>query len=219
MARVARREPGSAELLLERYGALVWSVARRYGGRSGDAEDATQEIMLDVWSSAHRYRSDMASEATFIAMIARRRMIDRARKRRPETVSPDTLPELVGAGKGGASYEASADAGGYRTGGGSWSDGARDADFGAGRDSLYAAEDVAAAKAALSELRDEQRRVITLSVVRGLTHDEIARATGMPLGTVKTLIRRGLIRVRDSIRARAGMGGGAFGGAAGEVRT
>lgn len=55
------------------------------------------------------------------------------------------------------------------------------------------------ASAALSSLRPEQQRIITLAVVHGLSQSEIAAQIGMPLGTVKTLMRRGLLRVREML--------------------
>ena len=55
------------------------------------------------------------------------------------------------------------------------------------------------ASAALSLLRPEQQRIITLAVVHGLSQSEIAAQIGMPLGTVKTLMRRGLLRVREML--------------------
>jgi RNA polymerase sigma-70 factor (ECF subfamily) len=61
---------------------------------------------------------------------------------------------------------------------------------------------------ALGELRPEQRRVIELGLLHGLTHTEIAAATGMPLGTVKTFMRRGLIQVRDRLGIQVGPGEG-----------
>lgn len=51
----------------------------------------------------------------------------------------------------------------------------------------------------LKQLRPEQQRVITLSVVQGLSQGEIAMATGMPLGTVKTLMRRGFLELRERL--------------------
>ena len=51
----------------------------------------------------------------------------------------------------------------------------------------------------MEELDDSQREILTMGVVEGMTHTEIAEATGKPLGTVKTQIRRGLIKVRDLI--------------------
>jgi len=64
------------------------------------------------------------------------------------------------------------------------------------------------AAAVLAELRPEQRKVIELGLLHGLTHSEIAAATGMPLGTVKTFMRRGLIQVREAL----GMTGAAMTG-------
>jgi RNA polymerase sigma-70 factor (ECF subfamily) len=49
---------------------------------------------------------------------------------------------------------------------------------------------------AMNDLRPEQREVLRLSVAEGLTHEEIAQHTGMPIGTVKAHARRGLIRIR-----------------------
>jgi RNA polymerase sigma-70 factor (ECF subfamily) len=63
--------------------------------------------------------------------------------------------------------------------------------------------EAAAAARALGELRDEQKTVIRLAIYSGLTHQEIAARTGMPLGTVKTHLRRGLLHIRE----RLGVGG------------
>ena len=79
---------------------------------------------------------------------------------------------------------------------------------------LSAAEESQAAAAAFEELSDEQRRCLRLSVYEGLTHDKIAASTGLPLGTVKTHVRRGLIRIRAMLagtppanRSNGGVGG------------
>lgn len=85
LTRVASGDPGAVRDCLARYGGLVWSIARRF--EAGDAEDAVQEIFLDLWRSAARFDPRIASEPTFVAMIARRRLIDRqrTRRRRPTT--------------------------------------------------------------------------------------------------------------------------------------
>ena len=89
LPRVAAGEPGAVRECVERYGGLVWSIARRYAEGREDAEDAAQEIFIDLWQSAGRFDERVAGEATFVAMIARQRLIDRrrARGRRPELVA------------------------------------------------------------------------------------------------------------------------------------
>lgn len=175
LPRVAGGDPAAVRECIARYGPLVWGLARRLAPRPADAEDAAQEVFIALWQSAGRYDPAQAAEATFVAMIARRRLIDRRRRflRRPP---PDPLPEAV---------PCRAEA-----------------------DPVERADDAARAAAALAELRDDQRAVIELAVYHGLTHEEIAARTGLPLGTVKTHIRRGLIRVRERLDAAPVEGGG-----------
>lgn len=66
-------------------------------------------------------------------------------------------------------------------------------------DRLELCEEAARAAAELAQLRPEERRVLELSIHQGLAHDQIAAAIGVPLGTVKTHIRRGLIRLREKL--------------------
>ncbi|MFG0284608.1 MAG: RNA polymerase sigma factor [Phycisphaerales bacterium JB039] len=168
LQRVAAGEPDAAQECLDTYGGLVWSLVRRFLRNRSDAEDAAQEIFVDVWKSAKRYDPEVASEAAFIAMIARRRLIDRVRKMGRTPGSAELVEEPAVA----------------------------PAESSVGR-----SEDVAMAAAALESLSDEQVRVLRLSVGQGLTHQEIAEATGLPLGTVKTHIRRGLIRIREKLES------------------
>ena len=65
-------------------------------------------------------------------------------------------------------------------------------------------DEVAKISAAMTSLRPEQQQVLKLSIYDGLTHDEIARSTGLPLGTVKTHARRGLMRIREVVGKPAG---------------
>lgn len=90
LGRVAAGDPDAVRECLARYGGLVWSLARRFEG--ADAEDAVQEIFLDLWKSAARFDPRIASESAFVAMIARRRLIDRKRTRgRRPTIDPQEL--------------------------------------------------------------------------------------------------------------------------------
>lgn len=156
---------------MDQYSALVWSLARRFTDNTADAEDASQEIFLEVWKSASRYESGKGSEAVFITTIARRRLIDRLRSknRRPETeeLNEEALPA-------GESVAPAA---------------------------VMFASEVDAAQAALAALEPGQREVLLLGVVEGLTHSEIALRTGKPLGTVKTQMRRGLVKLKQRLGA------------------
>lgn len=166
LQRVARGERAAVQECIDRFGGLVWSLARRFCYNPSEAEDAVQEIFLDLWRSAGRYDPSVASEATFVAMIARRRLIDRRRRAAREPDRQELNPAIA----------------------------QDDADV---IDRAEVGEDAAAAVRAMETLRPEQQRVLRLSIYQGLSHERIAEATGLPLGTVKTHVRRGLIRIRE----------------------
>ena len=98
LPRIARGEERAVQQCLERYGSLVWSLARRQMGGSEEAEDAVQEIFVEIWKHAARFDPERASESTFVAMIARRRLIDRmrSRQRRPDHVPLDKASSNLG---------------------------------------------------------------------------------------------------------------------------
>jgi RNA polymerase sigma-70 factor (ECF subfamily) len=169
LPRVAAGDAAAVRECIDCYGGLVWSLARRFCATPADAEDAVQDIFIDLWRSAGRYRPEIGSETLFVATVARRRLIDRVRRQaRLPASDPVDLAEL--------SDPSSALAG-------------------------ERASEVALAAKIIGSLPNDQRRVLVLGVVHGLTHSEIAERTGLPLGTVKTHLRRGLIRVRDAMRA------------------
>ncbi|MFG0294156.1 MAG: sigma-70 family RNA polymerase sigma factor [Phycisphaerales bacterium JB050] len=184
---VASGNRASMQDCIDRYGGLVWSLARKFTQSDADAEDATQDIFLDVWKSAARFDPSVASETTFIAMIARRRLIDRRRReaRQPkrEAMFEDTIAE-------------------------------REAES----SQTELSEQAQAASQELHKLSNDQQRVLRLSIFHGLTHERIAEATGMPLGTVKTHARRGLIRLRDLLANRQSASTGSSSGSNGGIR-
>lgn len=173
LRRAAGGDQGAVKECLARYGGLLWGLARRFTSSAADAEDAVQEIFVDVWKSADRFDSTITSEAAFIAMIARRRLIDRRRRegRRPST---EPLPELP--------MHAATEPGGE----------------------VFA--EAALARKALDKLRDEPRQILLLAIGQGLTYEEIAERTGLPLGTVKAHARRGLLRVREALLGKESPG-------------
>jgi RNA polymerase sigma-70 factor (ECF subfamily) len=169
LERVAAGTPGAVQECIDRYAGLVWSLARRFCASPSDAEDAVQEIFLDVWRSSKRFDPAVAAEATFIAMIARRRLIDRSRRTKRSTASLDSGDMGLSLGDDQPQPLATAELG----------------------------EDARRAALALDSLKPEQQRVLRLSIYQGLSHEKIAESTGLPLGTVKTHVRRGLIRLRE----------------------
>ena len=164
LQRIAAGDPHAVQECMDVYGGLVWSLARRYCRPGAEAEDAVQDVFVDLWKSAARFDPERASEATFVAMVARRRFIDllRRRERRPQLAPiPDDFDVPIAAD---AQIETDADA--------------------------------ALAARAIAQLKPEQRQVLLLSVYHGMTHSEIGDELGMPLGTVKSHVRRGLAEVR-----------------------
>lgn len=164
--RIASGDKAAVQECLDTFGGLVWSLARRMCPNTNDAEDAVQEIFIDIWKNAERFDALQASETTFVAMIARRRLIDRLRKtqRQPNI---DSLEDILA-----------------------------EPSENTNRQIEICAEANEAAKA-MKDLRPEQRQVLQLSIVQGFSHQEIADALNMPLGTVKTHARRGLSQVRE----------------------
>jgi RNA polymerase sigma factor (sigma-70 family) len=164
--RIAEGDKNAVQECLKTFGGLVWSLARRMCPNKEDAEDAVQEIFIDVWKNAQRFDAAQASETTFVAMIARRRLIDRLRKtnRQPNV---DSFEDIL--------VEPSE---------------STDKQIQLSVEAKEAAE-------AMKNLRPEQRQILHLSIIQGFSHQEIADALNMPLGTVKTHARRGLIQVRE----------------------
>lgn len=171
LQRVAAGEADAVSACLDRYSALVWSIARGLSQDVAEVEDLVQEVFIELWRNAHRYDPEKASETTFIATIARRRVIDRRRRRARSPESEDL--EGVDAPTEDV--------------------GLQHVDLG---------DEAEEAARVVATLRPEQREVIRLSVVEGLTHQQIATTTGLALGTVKSHIRRGLDRVAQVLQAR-----------------
>ncbi|HEX3847553.1 MAG TPA: sigma-70 family RNA polymerase sigma factor [Steroidobacteraceae bacterium] len=172
LQRIATGDSAAVRECIEQYGPLVWSLARRLSRSPSDAEDATQEIFLDIWRSAARYDASQGSDKVFIAMIARRRLIDRLRKTtaEPPMDRVEVLEQVTWSDPGTAS-ETSTDA--------------------------------ERAARALQALRPDQRQVLELGLLHGLSQSEIAARLQMPLGTVKSFMRRGLIKVRENMNLDA----------------
>lgn len=166
LQRIANGDQAAIQDCLSKYGGLVWSIARKMLRNSDDAEDAVQEIFVDVWKNAERFDEMKSSETTFIAMIARRRLIDKIRFA-TRRISADSLDDVL--------LEP----------------------FTRADKTMQTSLEAQQAAEAMRSLRPEQQQVLRLSIIQGMSHQEISDSTGMPLGTVKTHARRGLLQVRE----------------------
>jgi len=164
LERIARGDSTAVDACIKTYGGLVWSIARRYFKRQADAEDAVQEVFLDLWKSAARFDRNQRSETVFVAMIAKRRVIDRFRAETRHPAAEELPPTGIENPHADANPEICTEAGQIR--------------------------------ARLGDLRAEERDTLDLGVVYGYSHAEIAKKLDMPLGTVKSHMRRGLMRLK-----------------------
>ncbi|MEM7414937.1 MAG: sigma-70 family RNA polymerase sigma factor [Gemmatimonadota bacterium] len=91
LLRLSRGEVGAVEACVDAYGPMVQALIRRLRPAASDVEDVVQEVFVALWRSAHRFDPDRASDRGFVAMITRRRVIDRTRReeRQPSTVEYD----------------------------------------------------------------------------------------------------------------------------------
>jgi RNA polymerase sigma-70 factor (ECF subfamily) len=177
LSRVATGDPAAVRECLDRFGPLVWSLARRHSQSRSDAEDAVQDIFVDLLGSAKRFDGSRGTESGFVAMIARRRLIDLARRRAVRKIESATEGQR-GSDPGSTPIDPRALA------------------------RSLEAEDQLDAKAVvrvIEGLPDAERDVLLLSTLGGRSYSEIATEKGLPLGTVKTYARRGLLRARAAL--------------------
>ena len=174
LQRVAAGDQSAVRVFVERYSAALWSLTRKYCGNTAEAEDAVQDIFVELWEKADRFDPGKASEYTFVTMIARRRLIDRLRRKGrsmpmvPLTESAEPVQTQA--------------------------------------DPLEQDDTVRQAQQALNNLPESQQQVIRHSIYDGLTHSQISEKLGLPLGTVKTHARRGLMKLRDALKGDTTVG-------------
>ncbi|MEU3597650.1 sigma-70 family RNA polymerase sigma factor [Streptomyces sp. NPDC006798] len=152
-----------------RWGSLVHAMATRSLGDAHEAEDVTQQVFLGAWRGRHGYRSERGPLGGWLVGITRRKIVDALSARTRRPALIDT--------------SAGPDTGTRRTG-----DDAPDEVL----DRVVVAD-------ALSRLPRGQREVLRLAFYEDLTQTQIAERTGLPLGTVKSHTRRGLLRLREGI--------------------
>ena len=177
VGRMARGDKLACAELYDRFSRPLYSVALRILNDRSEAEDVIQETFLSLWENAGRFEADRGSAFGWAVTFARNRAIDRlrTRNRRSTLLSESAVGDLPG---GNATV---------------------DGDSG---DDLMFKEKTGAVRAALSTLPPDQLRALELAFFSGLTQQEIAAKLSEPLGTVKARIRRGLLKLRDTLTRR-----------------
>jgi RNA polymerase sigma-70 factor (ECF subfamily) len=175
MEGIAARDPGALQRLYDRHAPLVLAVCLRILRDRAESEDVLVDVFWELWDRFDRYDAKRGNPLTYLTTLARSRAIDRRRSK--GKVQPVDLDATAPA--------AAPIADGPEKG-------------------VVADENRVLVKRALLSLDPTQRQVIECAFYDGLTHTEIAEKLHKPLGTVKTWIRQGLIRLRESLRTNGG---------------
>ena len=171
LSAVAKGDQRAFAGLYDRIGAQVHGVIRRVLRDPAQSEEVTQEVMLEVWRTATRFDHSRGSATGWIMTMSHRRAVDRVRS---EQASRNRDERIAIRDSGEAAFD-------------------------------VVAEDVELrmeqqqVRQALTGLTDLQREAIELAYYQGYTYREVAELLDAPLGTVKTRLRDGLIRLRDTI--------------------
>jgi RNA polymerase sigma-70 factor, ECF subfamily len=169
---VARGDEQALAQLYDNYRVILFGLLIRILNSREEAEDVLQEVFLQVWRRARDFDETRGKPFTWLVTLARSRAIDRLR-------SLGARDRVAQASVREASEEVS--------------DAARD---------TFRSEQRALVTSALSQLPEEQKRPLVLAYFDGLTQSEIAAKLGAPLGTVKTRMRAGMIKLRELLTGK-----------------
>lgn len=169
LAQTARGDRRAFHEVYQRTSAKLYGICCRILGDGPEAEDALQEAYVNVWRRAERFDASRASPITWLAAIARNTAIDRLRVRGNRTIAP--IEEAFDL----ADDRPRADA------------------------MLEEAGESRRLHACLGELQDRDGALVRTAFLEGATYPELANRAGEPLGTIKSRIRRALIKLRDCL--------------------
>lgn len=172
--RIRQGEQAALDLLYKRYSSPVYSLVWKILQNAEEAEDVALDVFWQVWRQADRYDPARGAPPAWIFTLARSRAIDRLRargRREDRTISIDDPAVHIDPLDENATPD-------------------QVVSFRQNRDAV---------RAAMAKLSAVQREAVELAFLKGLTHVEIAEKLGQPLGTVKTRIRQGLIRLRKHL--------------------
>ncbi len=179
MTRVAARESVALEKLFDRHAGVIKSVIFKIIHNEAESEDVLMEVFYEAWVGASKYSAEKGKALGWLVTMARRRGIDRLRKRQSYSRATDRLQVEV-------EHDPE-----------SWVSG-RDPDGDSERSDVRAF-----IVSKLKELPPFQREAIEYAFFKGMSQREIAAHTGIPLGTIKTRIELGLKKLSTSLEVLA----------------
>lgn len=171
-ALITQIREGNQQALAKLYDLTVsriYGLALRIAGRADAAEEVAEDVFLQIWRSARDYSPERGKVIGWMLTICRSRAIDHLR-RRDAAISSEHPEDL-------APHPEDDDP----------------------QDLLSAAQRNSRLHGAIAQLQPQDRQLLSLAFFRGLTHDEIALRTHLPLGTVKTCLRRALTQLRTQL--------------------
>ena len=181
MARIAQGDQVAFSALYDRLSGPLFSLAFKMLGNVAEAEDALQEVCLQIWRRAAAYDSSQSSVFSWAVLLTRGKVIDRlrARGRRGRVISGSIEDEgnLIDPTDASTAETAA--------------------------DNMNRNEEATRVRTVLGGLPPDQRQAIEMAFFSELTHHEIAAQLNQPLGTIKARIRRGMLRLRDGLRRSA----------------
>ena len=170
--RVAARDHAALKALYDACAAKLYGLALRVVVQRERAEDVLQEAFLTIWRSAGDYRASLSPPMAWMGLIVRSRGLDHLRRRTADRSHlTQELDEMLSDTLQGESPNP--------------------------MDTAQASEQAWALHQCLGKLDNRQREVVSLAYIRDLSHSELAQQLKLPLGTVKTWIRRGLDQLRN----------------------
>ncbi|WP_432038887.1 sigma-70 family RNA polymerase sigma factor [Streptomyces cucumeris] len=170
MARVARGDREAFSAVYDVVAAPVLGVVRGVLRDRAQSEEVTQEVLVEVWRTAARYRRDRGTAVNWILTLAHQRAVDRVRSVEA-SAARDHRAALLD----------------------------RTPEFDEVSEQVEARLEHEQVRRCLRTLTELQRQSVTMAYYRGLTYREVAELLALPLGTVKTRLRDGLIRLRDCL--------------------
>jgi RNA polymerase sigma-70 factor (ECF subfamily) len=170
--RMARGDGSAVAELYDRHSRAIYSLALRMLTDSAEAEDVVQDVFTQAWRQASRYDAARAPVVGWLLVIARARALDRLRARKSRIPVTALDPATTDPADRGLALDQQA----------------------------ISNEDAVRVRTALATLPAVQREAIELAYFKGLSQSDIAEQLSQPLGTVKTRMRAGLLKLRDVLR-------------------